>query len=521
MDLLRHSPHAVIAVLLLVQVPTQAQTFQRLYGGADTDLAWDMARTPDGGYVLAGYTESFGAGTDDAYLMKTDSLGALVWTKTYGALGLDRIHRMAVTADSGLLLAGSTLNFGFGGYDLLLMRTNAAGDLLWSKVMGNTGNGGVGDLLVLDDGGSLICGTASGPGMTAHDVYLVRTDQGGDTLWTRRFGTIHSDVGRGVRRTADGNYVVFGFTTVNDPAGSDLMLLKVDDNGTLLTSRIYDSPVPVQADAIVVAADGGFLLAGFSWDIGGGIYRPYAMRTDAAGDTLWTGVYDTGGAFDARVFCAAETSDGGFIMGGEAMVMKVDAAGNVEWANALLNGAAPFHVACEVLANSGFVFCGYSDTGTGPGNLDAHLARTDASGMSGCNDLPVALVRAHGPTVVGNLALVDYSLQWESTAAPVAVGSGGTSTLLCLSTGTDEALANEGLNIAPNPGNGTFVLHLDAPTSLGNVEIFDPRGACVYRTVLQGMNDQRLELGDQPAGLYTVVVRSGATVLRSALMIVR
>jgi predicted secreted protein len=127
--------------------------WSKTYGGTNANVAYALVQTSDGGYALAGYTNSFGAGGYDFWLVKTDSNGNMQWNKTYGGTGDDEAAALVQTTDGGYALAGYTNSFGAGGYDFWLVKTDSNGNMQWNKTYGGSGNDYASDLVRTSDGG--------------------------------------------------------------------------------------------------------------------------------------------------------------------------------------------------------------------------------------------------------------------------------------------------------------------------------------------------------------------------------
>ncbi|MBK9074732.1 MAG: T9SS type A sorting domain-containing protein [Flavobacteriales bacterium] len=511
---------SLIACALLLVAPTQAQTYQRLFGGTDLDAALATTRTVDGGYALVGFTRSFGLPGEEASLVKTDAMGTLLWSRVFSAPGDDRFMGIAAASDGGTLLCGTTTSFS-NSTDILLIRTDANGDTLWCRAVGDAADNTAYAAVQADDGGFLVCGASATTTGNGSDLYLLRTDADGDTLWTRCFGGIYGDWANAVQKTADGDYLIAGSTSTFGEGQEDYYLLKVDDNGTLLFSRTYGGPLMDQAWGLVLTADGGCILAGSTYSFGIPTRSVYLVRTDAIGDTLWTGVYDTGGIFGGWAFDVAECTDGGFVVGGEAVDLKVDANGDLLWSYTLLTGTTPVHVFCEPQPDGGVLFIGTGGyVNGGLGWSDMHMVRTDATVWSGCNQMVVPLGSAHTPTVVSSPATAQLTCAMTVAAAPFTVGTGGSTAVLCLAMGTDGAEAEESISATPNPSDGVFMLHY--PHSAAHtVEVHDALGACVLRTVVPTSGQLRLDLRQMPVGLYVVTSNDGQRTIRTRVIIER
>jgi predicted secreted protein len=156
--------------------------FNITFGGTDHDVAYALVQTADGGYALAGYTASFGAGSQDFWLVKTDASGNMQWSKTYGGTDWDETHALVQTADGGYALAGHTESFGAGGIDFWLVKTDANGNMQWNKTYGGTSNDEAHAMVQTADGGYALAGyTGSTYGASYADFWLVKTDASGNT----------------------------------------------------------------------------------------------------------------------------------------------------------------------------------------------------------------------------------------------------------------------------------------------------------------------------------------------------
>jgi len=142
--------------------PMSATYFAKTYGGTDDDYAFSVQQTSDGGYIVAGETWwSFGAGSADLFLIKTDANGNISWAKIYGGTDWDGAYSVQQTSDGGYIVAGRTESFGAGGYDIILIKTDANGNIIWAKTYGGTGNEESFSVQQTSDGGYIVAGRTS------------------------------------------------------------------------------------------------------------------------------------------------------------------------------------------------------------------------------------------------------------------------------------------------------------------------------------------------------------------------
>jgi len=298
MSAMRRRVPVVVCVLLSVvclsSIASAQTNWTRAYGGAGRASGYSVQQTADGGYVVAG-------ANGDVYLVRTNAQGDTLWTRTYGGPSGDYGHSVQQTTDGGFIVAGLTWSFGSGSDDFYLVKTNAQGDTLWTRTYG----GPIWDegysVRQTSDGGYIIVGYTHSYGAGGRDVYLIRTDAKGDTLWTRTYGGTLYDQGYSVQETDDGGFIVAGLT--DDFGGRGQLLIKVNASGDTLWTRTYGGSGRDLGVSVKQTLDGGYIIAG------GGFYL---VKTDAQGDTLWTGTYGGG------TYCqsAQQTTDGGYIAAG-------------------------------------------------------------------------------------------------------------------------------------------------------------------------------------------------------------
>jgi hypothetical protein len=169
-----------------------------------------LIQTSDGGYAIAGYTKSFGAGKRDVYVVKLDANGNLQWTKTIGGPKGDEGYSLIQTSDGGYVIAGFTESFGAGEADVYVVKLDAKGNLQWTKTIGGPESEIGNSLIQTSDGGYAITGTTESFGAGETDVYVVKLDAKGNLQWTKTIGGPESEVGNSLIQTSDGGYAIAG-----------------------------------------------------------------------------------------------------------------------------------------------------------------------------------------------------------------------------------------------------------------------------------------------------------------------
>jgi len=222
-----------------------------LGGGSGDDGGYSVQQTTDGGYIIAGYTDSFGVGFYDVYLVKTDSNGEREWQKTFGGPEDDGCMFVQQTSDGGYIIVGYSCSFSEGDYDVYLVKTDSNGNEEWSKTFGDTGDDFGHSVQETYDGGFVIVGDSNSfnGGDYYYDVYLIKTDSIGEEEWSETFGYSDDDTGWSVKQTTDGGYIIAAETWDPNVDDVDVYLIKV---------KMEKPEAEPEADG-----NGGFVIPGF------------------------------------------------------------------------------------------------------------------------------------------------------------------------------------------------------------------------------------------------------------------
>jgi hypothetical protein len=227
----------------------------RTYGGRYNDRGYSVAQTTDGGYVITGYTCSFGVNNyEDVWLLRTDANGDTLWARTYGGRYPDHGNSVQQTIDGGYVIAGRTYSYGFVGGDVWLIKTDVGGDTIWTRTYGDTDYDYGRSVAQTADGGYIIVGHAESYGAGEADVYLIKTGASGDTIWTRTYGGTDRDKGYSVHQTTDGGYIVTGYTGSFGAGRRDVWLIKTDSAGRATVATTTEPPIAHKPAPTIVHA---------------------------------------------------------------------------------------------------------------------------------------------------------------------------------------------------------------------------------------------------------------------------
>jgi len=289
-------------------------TWNKTYGGADWDEGWSVVQTSDGGYALAGYTNSFGSGYQ-VYLVKTFADGTIAWNKTYGGTNDDYAQCVVQTSDGGYAIAGYTFSFGLGE-QVYLVKTFADGTIAWNKTYGGTGSDGGCSVVRTNDGGYVIAGFTNSFG-SGWQMYLVKAFADGTMAWNKTYGGTNAEFGYSVVQTSDGGYAFAGYTYsygVGTPTYNNVYLVKTFADGTMAWNKTYGGTNYDHGWSVAQTNDGGYAIAGYT-DSFGSPRQMYLVKTFADGTMAWNKTY--GGTNGGNGYSIVQTSDGGYAIAGD------------------------------------------------------------------------------------------------------------------------------------------------------------------------------------------------------------
>jgi hypothetical protein len=227
----------VIGLLCFAGLSFGQAPFFHMYANGGDDNAEGAAQLEDSSFIITGSSDSYpGSVGSQAFLMKLDTMGVPVWSKHYGGNEMDQGKRVAYVEGVGYYVSGTTNSIGSGAYDFYLFKTDLNGDMLWEKAYGGSSWERLHDAALTRDTGMLMVGETLSNPTNNPDMYMVRTDKDGDTLWTKSFGGSGEDVLSGIIRYDDSTFYVAGNTYIEDSAYTKAYIAKFHEDGTMLWS---------------------------------------------------------------------------------------------------------------------------------------------------------------------------------------------------------------------------------------------------------------------------------------------
>ena len=355
----------------------------KTFGGLSDDTPACIQTTNDNGFIILSTTQSYGAGELDIYLIKTDSIGNEQWSKTYGGSSWDEGSYILSTNDGGYLMMGSTWSFVPGG--LWLLRINSTGDTLWTKIIGSMNWDAGAYMIEASNNGYTIIGAKYYSGLGQSDLWIIRIDAMGNKLWEKIYGGVSYDFGASIIQTSDNGYLALGSSQINDTSDPEVWLIKTNSNGDSLWTKKFGTGL---GESILRTSDGNYLIA---------VSHPMfinskILKIDPDGNLLWSKSFDTSLEYTNSI---VRCPDDGFIIVGytsmliygqsDLVVTKIDPDGDTLWVKML--GGSDQEIGRSVCktSNSQYIIIG-STNAQGAGGTDLWLILLDKEGPSDVDD---------------------------------------------------------------------------------------------------------------------------------------
>jgi len=330
----------------------QVNTWVRAYEGDPRWAALDGLVTDDGGYLLVGATNYSHQNTrqEDVYLVKTDAAGEIVWAKTYGGDDFDRGNAVIQADDGGFVVFGETKSSGAGDWDMLLLKVDADGNELWSKTFGGPAQERANAIRQTTDGGTILVGSTKSFGAGGSDLYLIKTDDQGNEVWSQTYGGELDEEGYDVHHTSDGGFFILAQVSrdarLYTDQNPDIFLLKTDGAGNEIWSQVWEEENVEGGHALLPTSDGNYVVVGITSSTGSESDIDFLfLKIDADGSLIWDEPISDEGAVDYGTG-VIETPDGDYLVtgmfsgGGRGAIplIKTDGSGQVLWTRNLLEG---------------------------------------------------------------------------------------------------------------------------------------------------------------------------------------
>jgi len=306
------------------------------YGGANYDDSKSIQQSSDGGYIVAGCTESYTNGNEDFAIYKLDSSGNKVWFKHYGGINEDYAYSIQQTSDGGYIVAGRTESFTYGSGDFAIYRLDSSGSKLWFKHYGGSSNDGSRSIQQTSDGGYIVAGNTGSYSYGSSDFAIYKLSSNGNKVWFKHYGGANYDDSKSIQQSSDGGYIVCGITNSYTYGDDDFAIYKLNSNGDKIWFKHYGGTNRDQGISVQQTSDGGYIVGGKTYSYTYGSYDFAIYKLRSSGNKVWFKHYG-GSEFD-QANSIQQTSGGGYVVAGytysythglsDFAIYKLDSAGN-------------------------------------------------------------------------------------------------------------------------------------------------------------------------------------------------
>ncbi len=436
----QHRSLAIILILftlypILIFAQSPNILWVRTIGHEYDDVGYDVKQTSDGGYIIVG-SANFGIYEDDIYLIKTDKNGDTLWTQTWGWFDSHSYgYEVQQTFDKGYIVVGQSYTGMHMGSVAWIRKVDSIGAWEWTKMYQYDidGDDWVRSVKQTPDSGYIIVGYADStlyPDSTG-DIWFLRTDAHGDTLWTKTYGGEAFDEAYSVQLTADGGYLIAGNTyssNVGTPDSANIYLIKTDSHGKVVWDMSWGGDGSDYCREVCETNDGGYVIVGYTSSFGAGLYDIVLLKIDAGGAVAWAQTYGTSGT---EIGSSVDlTYDGGFIIAGndgDVLIIKTDSQGNEEWTKRVGGAGVECGWSVQQTIDSSFIIAGSTES-FGADDFDVYLISLE-SRLGIVEEITYsAEEHYHGPTIISGPLLLpgnkNYSI-YDITGREIKVSQIG------------------------------------------------------------------------------------------------
>lgn len=238
--------------------------WSKIYGKKAVETVNAVTETSDGSFLIAGSTSSEGKGFSDFLLIKFNKKGKLLWKKVIGGAGNDEAFAIHEIRGGGYIVAGSTGSKGAGGVDGWIVKLSPKGKILWDRTIGGRLTDEIFDIKQTKDNGYILTGYSDSYSTIWRDVWIIKLDQNGKTVWEEVLGEMGVDEGRSVIENRKGEYIIAGSYTSQETGFADIWILKIDKNGKKVWEQAFGNKKEDKAYSIVEDEHGAYVVTGYS-----------------------------------------------------------------------------------------------------------------------------------------------------------------------------------------------------------------------------------------------------------------
>ena len=507
-------PLSCFFISLFSFINAQPILFQNGYGGIADDMFKKAIATSSGDIVAVGSTKSFGAGNWDILLTKLDTAGELLWTKTLGTTGMELGNHIASASDGGYIIAGTTNGFAMNNDDdALVVKTDSLGNVQWAITYGDTFPDVARFVKETNDGNYLIAGTIQSllPNTYWDNMLLLKINTNGNMLWGKHMGNQYSDA-YDLAELPTGDIIIAGaqinsYTPGNVDMDGDL--IRMSPSGNLLWQKHYGGTKDDGLYSCVFSGNNFLFAAGVTENFGAGGADIYVVQSDITGVLINSFTYGTSG--NDYAYDIIQTPDSNYLIAGTTdyfsgnfspLLLKINSSGALLWSKTLGSTSTDIIYSGDVTNNNQLILSGYSNGMSGNGDMSGYLLKLDSTGSSDCPFSSIQIDTSSN-NIKFNLSLNFDSLSFLPVFRTLSVSSPLLDLYNSCGTNIHESEFNTNFNIYPNPCNGNFSL-LSENNIQGKceLEIIDINGKIVKQTHISNTSSSYHNVSELQNGLF-------------------
>lgn len=365
-------------------------TFYKTFGGDKEDYGFSVEATSDGGYIVAGFSTSYGNGGWDVWIVKTDENGSGSWHRSFGTKSKESAWQI-MEANDGYTIIGEHAPEGLKG-NILFIQTDSKGFKKNESSYGGTENDGARQIIQTNDGGYAIIGYTYSFTNGGRDIWLIRTDIDGNQVWAQNYGWIYNETGYSLIETIDNGFILVGSKWNPEIKKHNIWIVKVDIDGKKEWDKIIHKNNSGFAHKIIQGNDGLYTIAGVTKKLGNDWYDLWLAKIDFSGNIEWERIHSSSHIALNQFYYVdiKPTKDNGYITVGptdqfganmDALLMKFDSNGDNEWYG--IYGGKDQEIGLSVVETNdgGYAFLGRTNS-YGNGLYDYFFVKTDSIGQS-------------------------------------------------------------------------------------------------------------------------------------------
>ncbi len=383
----KYSILSIITILIVTasQCLSQVVWSETIGTSANNDEVQSAVNTKDHGFAVLGYSPA--AGNQDCWFFKLDSLGNEQWHKAYGG-PLLYPSAMTTIKDDGFIIAAEkdTTYAGASQADCWILRIDSIGAIVWQKEFRYTTSSNINSIIQTKDGGFIMAGEAALTNLTSFDYWIVKIDSAGNIKWQKTYGGSGNDDAYSIIETYDGGYAIAGFTSSFGKGNYDAWVVKIDSIGNLKWQKTYGTTAEEEAYSLVQTKDSGLMVLGYTGSIGALHGDYWLLRLDSIGNIKWQKIY--GGSLIENPTIISQNNNGDYLVSGQTQsfgngdydvwLLDIDTSGSIKWQKTY-GGVKHEGGAAVQTYDQGYIMYGYT-LSYGEGMDDMWIVKLDSNG---------------------------------------------------------------------------------------------------------------------------------------------